>query len=198
VKRLQFVRVCDCGCGQPTTIATQTNLTQGGRVKGQPTRFVLGHTDKPRSRRSLEERFRAKFEQGAPDECWLWTGALKDTGYAALSRGGQGEGIVYAHRLAVEFDGREIPEGMVIDHLCRVRHCVNPAHLEVVTQQVNIRRGEAPSILTARTGICKRGHVIGDDYEERGNGKRACRKCIRITNREATKRYRAKKKAMAA
>jgi hypothetical protein len=193
-RRLQFVRVCDCGCGQPTTVATQTNNREG-RIKGQPTRFIVGHTNIPRPRRSLEERFHAKFEKGAPDECWLWQGAIKDTGYAALSRGGQGEGIVYAHRLADELDGREIPEGMVVDHLCRNRACVNPAHLEVVTHQVNIRRGEAPSIVIARTGICTRGHVIADDYEERGNGKRACRKCIRITNRDASRRYREKKRA---
>lgn len=71
--------------------------------------------------------------------CWLWTGALRD-GYGRVKF--NGSVTQEAHRASYEFHIGPIPEGLVIDHLCRNRSCINPSHLEPVTQGENIRRGE--------------------------------------------------------
>lgn len=88
------------------------------------------------------ERFLAKIEvQGAaPGGCWLWTGARAGTGYAYMQRGRRGEGLVRAHRWSYEHFVGPIPEGLDLDHLCRVRHCVAPHHLEPVTRSENLYR----------------------------------------------------------
>lgn len=80
-----------------------------------------------------KEQFREKYEI-APGGCWLWTGSLSNDGYSFF----QGRS---GHRLAYETHRAEIPEGLVIDHLCRVRRCVNPEHLEPVSHQENVARG---------------------------------------------------------
>lgn len=67
--------------------------------------------------------------------CWIWTGPLKDHGYATLSFEGK---IWYAHRLSYFLNAGEIPDGMDIDHACHVRSCVNPAHLQAVTRKQNL------------------------------------------------------------
>lgn len=79
----------------------------------------------------------AKISKDAKTECWLWNGSIKSNGYGALSYAGQ---KWHAHRFFyVQLIG-PIPAGLHIDHLCRNRACVNPAHLEPVTQAVNNRR----------------------------------------------------------
>lgn len=88
-------------------------------------------------RASLEERFWAKVTK--TDNCWLWTGALS-SGYGRIGIGPSSAGLDYAHRISYRLHHGPIPEGLFIDHLCRVRRCVNPAHLEAVTQAENNRR----------------------------------------------------------
>lgn len=75
------------------------------------------------------------------ETCWLWTAGRHRDGYGQTSRGKK------AHRVAYEFVKGPIPEGLEIDHLCRVRLCVNPDHLEAVTHKVNMQRApwETPS-----------------------------------------------------
>lgn len=73
-------------------------------------------------------------------ECWVWCARLNRNGYGRLSVGGR---ELMAHRLSYEAHVGPIPDGLLLDHLCRVRQCVNPAHLEPVTHQVNTLRGEA-------------------------------------------------------
>lgn len=139
------------------------------------------------------DRFNEKVERTAT--CWLWVGGKSTAGYAAFSA----DGINYGHRWAyVHFIG-PIPEGMVLDHLCRVRHCVNPAHLEVVTNEENIARGEAhlnAARAAARLTHCPHGHPKNEKNTYRRYNKKlgrwevVCRPCrnARLRRRAAEQR----------
>jgi hypothetical protein len=107
-----------------------------------------------------------------PDSgCWLWLGAVTPGGYARLRDG-------YAHRMSYEIHVGPIPPGLQLDHLCRVRSCVNPAHLEAVTQKINIGRGEAGMHMRERTH-CPRGHerTPENTYTRIKRGHSECRIC---------------------
>jgi hypothetical protein len=94
----------------------------------------------PRRRRDAFQRFWAKVSV-ASTGCWLWTGAIQaSNGYPRFCIGGRDGGTRFAHRWAYEFFLEPIPIGLEIDHLCRVRACVNPLHLQVVTHRENRRR----------------------------------------------------------
>lgn len=90
-----------------------------------------------------EARFFAKIER-ASSGCWQWVGSISGDGYAQIyvskAQGGRG-GNEYAHRLSFELHKGTIPHGMVIDHTCCNRSCVNPDHLEAVSNQENVKRG---------------------------------------------------------
>jgi hypothetical protein len=90
-------------------------------------------------RRSDPDRFWSKVDRAAPDECWIWTGSRRKTGYGTflVPRDGARVRGVVAHRWAYESMAGPIPAGYEIDHLCRVRECVNPCHLEAVTRKMN-------------------------------------------------------------
>lgn len=85
------------------------------------------------------QRFLAKVEK--TPTCWLWTGTKNPNGYGRFSHNGR---TVQAHRFSYEMHIDTIPPGMQLDHLCRVRHCVRPNHLEPVTQQENLSRKQRP------------------------------------------------------
>jgi len=130
-----------------------------------------------------ESRFFAKLSLPlARGKCWHWKGALTDRGYPSFWFDGR---VDYAHRFAyLKFVG-EIPAGKQIDHLCRNRDCVNPRHLEVVTQRVNMLRGECPSAVNARRTHCIRGHKLsGRNLYVTPTGKRQCRECRRRARRK--------------
>lgn len=128
-------KLCECGCGEPAPIIKSTD-TSRGYVKGEPHRFVAGHS----IRHPLAERFWSKVDRdGGPDCCWPWL-AARANGYGKFYVDGR---MVRAHRFAYELLVGPIPEGLVLDHLCAVTFCVNPAHLEPVTQRENARRGDA-------------------------------------------------------
>jgi hypothetical protein len=120
--------------------------------------------------RPVAERFAEKFEVDPVSGCWLWTAKLSPDGYGQIRERGKHK---QAHRVAYELHRGEIPAGLQIDHLCRVRHCVNPDHLEPVTQLENARRGH----YRMRTH-CPQGHAYDETNTYiRPNGRRTCRAC---------------------
>ncbi len=92
---------------------------------------------KRRRPKSLIARIGEHFEF-SPDGCWRWTGSVTPQGYGMFAFSDEGK---RAHRVMYELLVGPIPEGLTLDHLCRVRHCVNPEHLEPVTLAENVRRG---------------------------------------------------------
>lgn len=129
---------------------------------------------------SESDRFWSKVS--VIDECWMWLGARNSRGYGHFFvRGSKPRKNVLAHRWAYIMAGGVIPPGMQIDHLCRVRACVNPAHMEVVTPRQNTLRGIGPTAENARLSRCRRGHALSGDNVKVGRGRRACRTCDRLT-----------------
>lgn len=111
----------------------------------------------------------------APSGCWLWTGATYPAGYGKTGVDGR---TLLAHRVSYELFVGPIPEGLQLDHLCRVRNCVNPAHLEPVTAAENTLRGNGPAAVNARKSSCVRGHPLsGNNLYVCPRGRRECRKC---------------------
>lgn len=133
------------------------------------------------------ERFWARVDdQAGPDACWPWRGWVNDGGYGIVSTMRDGRAVhVRAHRLAYELTHREpIPAALTIDHLCRVRHCVNPAHLDVVTRGVNVRRGETTAARHAETMVCPYGHAYDTaNTVWKADGSRGCGVCMRRRSR---------------
>lgn len=114
--------------------------------------------------------------------CWVWAGRRNDKGYGIIKKG---EKITLAHRLVYTTLVGPIPPGLTLDHLCRVRECVNPAHLEPVTLSENCRRGESPMARHARKTSCVNGHPFNEEntcrsQDSRGRWRRACRVCDRV------------------
>lgn len=122
-------------------------------------------------------RFWAMVDKQSPTGCWLWTGPQDPRGYGRFwfeqkpSR---------AHRRSYEWLVGPIPEGLVLDHLCRVRNCVRPDHLEPVTNRENILRGVSPTARNAVKTHCSQGHPYdsSNTYVRPGGG-RDCRACKR-------------------
>lgn len=94
-------------------------------------------------------RFWSKVDK---QDCWVWTGTVKPNGYGKFS---VGQKTLNAHRWSYETFVGKVPEGLDLDHLCRNRACVNPAHLEPVTRSVNITRGRSAC---AEKTHCPRNH----------------------------------------
>lgn len=147
------------------------------------------------------DRVLARLDRsGGPDACWLWVGPTTE-GYGRMSIDGQ---HVYAHRVMWEIaNNAAIPEGQQIDHLCCTPRCANPKHLEPVSASTNVRRAKDH---VWRRNLAKEFCPANHPYDAEntylspskrnqfGQPTRFCREC----HREASRRYRARKKAEAA
>jgi hypothetical protein len=125
-------------------------------------------------------------QEGNKERCHLWTGALNNYGYGVIQLSDPPK-LEYAHRVAWELVHEPIPPGLVIDHLCQIRSCVNVAHMELTTRGENSNRGGGPTGINSRKSQCKHGHPFTptNTYWE-NNGKR--RRCKRCSNRNSSER----------
>lgn len=131
-------------------------------------------------KRSREQQFLSSVRVD-DNGCWIWTRSQVTNGYGAFWDGG----AITAHRWAYLHFIAPIPEGLQIDHLCRVRLCCNPQHLEPVTPAENVLRGDGLSAVNARKTECKRGHEFTEANTYIGaKGDRSCRACNALRARE--------------
>ncbi len=110
--------------------------------------------------------------------CWEWSKSLSPTGYGVAHNNGTSTS---AHRYVYELSGYIIPDGMELDHLCRNKQCVNPAHLEPVTHSENVKRAMIFTRLLQTH--CKDGHLL-DGFRTRDEGGRYCKTCNKL-NKQA-------------
>jgi hypothetical protein len=143
-------------------------------------------------RGTVMERFMRKVSIVPITGCWMWTGAMYENGYAAFCAA---KGTTTGHRVAHELFKGPIAPGLTIDHLCRHRWCVNPSHLEAVTQAVNNSRSDGPTAVNGRKTSCHRGHPFDEENTYRKpDGRRNCRLCHCIEAKAFRQRQRAEVK----
>lgn len=140
---------------------------------------------------NAEERFEAKVNRTAT--CWIWTAGTNGSGYGRFYVDG---GMTYAHRYSYERSVGPIPSGLNLDHLCKTTLCVNPAHLEPVTQAENIRRGDWFIASNAAKTHCLYGHEYTESNTFRNrHGHRQCLTCRRKRDLKRQPAKRARQKA---
>lgn len=174
-------RVCEVeGCSKPVRSRGYCNphykrLTKYGDPLGRP------------PRKTSTERFISKIDE-LDTGCWEWRGSVMNTGYGQFTIRKK---PYLAHRYSHELHRGPIPPGMVIDHLCRNRLCVNPDHLEVVTNEENLYRGKGFRILNGMDGSCMHGHKFTEEntyYNPNNPSDRRCRECARIRDRKRSRK----------
>lgn len=139
---------------------------------------------------SVKRLFMSSFIPVPESGCWLWTREWSSHGYAVVLHNYHRE---YGHRISCFLSGRSIPDDMSVDHLCRVKCCVNPDHLEVVTPGENTLRGFSTSAIHKRKTHCVNGHPFEGDNIQRVVSRprtRICRECKNERDRKYwRKRY---------
>lgn len=178
------VKLCECGCGHPTNPAP-TTVPSLGWVLGYPMRFIRGHN--ARSTPYPDHIYEVR-DTGYKTPCWIWLFNTDRDGYGKTQRNGV---TMRAHRFMFEREFGAIPDGLVLDHLCRITSCVNPEHLEPVTNEENILRGNGRAALNARKTHCDHGHPLAGDNLYIYDGRRKCRTCSAQRQQE----YRARKRS---
>lgn len=146
--------LCECGCGVKTKIATRNRLNRDW-IKGQPIRFIAGHYN------NIKNRIWPQYiiDKGG---CWIWQLSKNPDGYASYAINGK---YISGHRYFFEEKYGKIPKNGQLDHLCKNRICVNPDHLEVVTQTENIRRGKHTKLTKANVISIKK--MINAGYKNK-------------------------------
>lgn len=151
------IGICQCGCGERTRIATY-NHGPLGYVKGRPLRYLQYHRPNKSSVEYVEE------DRGYKTKCWIWQrGFSGDYGAVGVSKGG---GL--AHRYMYEKIIGPIPNGFTLDHLCRVPACVNPEHLEPVTNAENSWRGMRTKLAKHQVMEIRQLRLLGLSYADIG------------------------------
>lgn len=126
------------------------------------------------------ERFLKHVSIDTRSGCWLWLAHVAHNGYGKFyvgSRTDNSRKTIPAHRFSYEHFKVKVPHGFQIDHLCRVRNCVNPNHLEHVTPRENILRSTSFIAVNAKKTHCKRGHAFTSDTTWNYKGRRICKVC---------------------
>jgi hypothetical protein len=131
-------------------------------------------------------RFWSKVAYAGPSACWPWLGGRHAKGYGVFHVASV---PVLAHRVAWRLARGPIPEGLVVDHLCGERLCVNVRHLALVTAGENVLRGRGPSAINARRTHCPRGHAYAWPNLYVHRGRRQCRACRLAHNRAWWRRH---------
>lgn len=143
----------------------------------------------------LATRLRSRSEIDPDTGCWRFQGWIQPNGYGEVKF----DGIKWrAHALSYDLHWGPIPKGLVIDHVfdrgCRYRDCINPEHLEAVTNRTNILRGNSPAANQARQTHCKNGHLLAGDNLSKHNlrvyRKRVCQICLNARSLEYYRLYR--------
>ena len=153
-----------------------TRIVSGWEAAGMPRPF--------RSHEEWERSFWTHVKK--TDTCWNWTPASGRNGYGRFRALGESRRKM-VHRIAYELLVGPVPLGLQLDHLCRNRACVNPAHLEPVTHRENVLRGVSRTAVNALKTHCINGHKFTEENTYVGaRGWRECRTCHRIRSRVAT------------
>lgn len=125
--------------------------------------------------RKLLRKIFDKIKVNPQSGCWEWTGAKQWGGYGIIVWEDRSR---LAHRIIFQLLVSGIPSDLHCDHLCRVRHCVNPAHIEIVTNKVNVLRGKGAPAQNARKTHCSLGHPLsGENLYLDSKGGRECKTC---------------------
>lgn len=167
------VSVACTTCGSPFE-----RIPSKVRERNYCSKTCADHVKMDAHRIPVVDRFWAKVDKNGPlsehrpdlGPCWLWTASTNANGYGQLSVDRRPQ---LAHIIAFRLDGGQIHSGHELDHLCRVRGCVRPSHLEPVTHAENVRRGSA-GLLTTH---CPRGHPYVGENVRLYRGHRYCRRC---------------------
>ena len=141
----------------------------------------------------LKDRFEALTDRtdghGPWGNCWLYTGKLDD-GYGKMLPT-NGKAKRYVHVLSYELHIGSVPQGLELDHLCRVRNCINPAHLDPVTHAENMRRSPFQGVIQKAKTHCPQGHPYDGENLYINSNRRHCKICMRIRE----KQFRARQKS---
>lgn len=188
---------CIDDCMRPILAREMCKPHYSRALKGEDPHTLGPIRNRAPSAAPLEDRFWIKVDRAGPmsearpdlGSCWIWTASVKPNGYSQFAMRHEGKKlVVHAHRLAYELHVGPIPPGLQLDHLCRIRRCVRPSHLEPVTQQENLRRGRSGVWQTEKTH-CPAGHPYSGAnlaLWKRADGgvSRQCRKCANAKSRE--------------
>ena len=156
--------MCFCGCGEVAPVASNTNLP-GRRYKGHPFRYAGGHHNRGRTVHPIVEGdLRGVYDEedrGHDTPCWIWRGQPNREGYGTcvMTRGEYGTRL--AHRAVYALLVEPVEPGRPLDHLCRVPMCVNPDHLEPVTNATNVQRGLLARLTLAQVEEIRAAHARG-------------------------------------